>query len=298
MPEGSEWIHEVKFDGYRLIAVIARGRARLFTRKGLDWTARFPAVAAACSLVRARNAVLDGEVVALLSDGRSSFQALQQAMGGGGRPIVYFAFDLMELDGRDLRPEPLGERKKLLAGLLRGRRGPGARALRYSTHLVGHGESVLEKACRRGLEGIVSKRRDAPYQSVRARTWRKIKCQSRQEFVVIGFTQPRGSRSGLGALLLGVHDVGRLVYAGKVGTGMGELLLRGLRDRLESITRASAPVEGKIRGAAQVTWVEPRVVVEVAFTEWTDDGRLRHPAFVGLREDKPAREVRRERPVA
>ncbi len=218
----------MKYDGYRLMAVVRRGAARLFTRKGLDWTARFPGVASACAGLPAREAVLDGEVVALLPDGRSSFHALQQAMGGGGRPMVYYAFDLLRFDGADLRSAPLIERKKRLSGLLRGRRGAGTRTVRYANHVVGRGGAVLAKACRMGLEGIVSKRKDAPYRSARVRTWLKIKCQSRQEFVVIGFTEPRGSRSGLGALLLGVHDRGTLVYAGKVGTGMGELVLRGI----------------------------------------------------------------------
>jgi bifunctional non-homologous end joining protein LigD len=298
VPEGPEWLHEIKFDGYRFITVVQDGTARLFTRKGLDWSDRFPGVASACSALPVQQAVLDGEVVALLPDGRSSFQALQQAMGGGGHPIVYFVFDLLVLNGDDLRDRPLLDRKQRLAALLRGRRGPRARAVRFSTHVVGEGDEVLRQACRKGLEGIVSKQKDAPYASTRTRSWFKIKCLNRQEFVVVGFTEPQGRRMGIGALLLGVYDRAELRYAGKVGTGMGDVLLRDLRQRLDRITRETPAFTGKVsRGLKGITWVEPKLVVEVAFTEWTDDGRLRHPSFIGLREDKPAREVKREMPA-
>jgi bifunctional non-homologous end joining protein LigD len=298
-PSGAEWLHEVKFDGYRILAVVIGGTARLFTRRGLDWTDRFPAVVAACESLPVRQTVLDGEVVALLPDGRSSFQALQQAMSGNSHPIVYYVFDLLQLDGTDLRCWPLIERKRRLAALLHHRSAPGSRAIRYARHVVGQGARALARACRRGLEGIVSKRMDAPYRSARTRTWLKVKCLNRQEFVVVGFTEPRGHRRGVGALLLGVYsDRGELEYCGKVGTGMSELLLRELRGRLEPLARRTPPVAGPVsRGVAGVTWVEPRLVVEVAFTEWTRDGRLRHPAFVGLREDKAPRQVRREKPA-
>ena len=298
VPLGDEWLHEVKFDGYRFLAAIRGRSARLFTRRGLDWSDHFPGIVAACAALPVREALLDGEVVALLPDGRSSFQALQQAMSGSRRPIVYCVFDLLRIDGTDLRSVPLLERKQRLARLLRGRRGAGARSVRYSGHVVGQGKAVLEKACRMGLEGIVSKRVDAPYQSLRTRTWLKVKCLNRQEFVVAGFTEPQGSRSGIGALLLGVYtDRGELQYAGKVGTGMGHQMLHELRTRLAPLARPTPPFSGKVRRVAGVTWVEPRLVAEVAFTEWTADGRLRHPSFIGLREDKPAREVRRERPA-
>lgn len=190
------------------MAVVIGGKARLFTRRGLDWSDRFPGIVTACGTLPARQAVLDGEVVALLPDGRSSFQALQEAMSGNSHPVVYYVFDLLQLDGADLRNLPLIERKEQLAGLLRGRQGRRARAVRYSTHVVGQGARVLAKACRRGLEGIVSKRKDAPYRSARTRTWLKVKCLNRQEFVAVGFTEPRGRRSGLGALLLGVYAEG------------------------------------------------------------------------------------------
>ncbi|MGQ0701755.1 MAG: non-homologous end-joining DNA ligase [Gemmatimonadales bacterium] len=300
VPPGPEWLHEIKFDGYRLEGVLRDGRARLLTRRGLDWTGRFPAVAEACATLPARQAVIDGELVALLPDGRSSFQALQQVMmGKKPRRVIYYVFDLLRLDGKDLRSLPLLERKRRLARLLRKRRGPGSRRVRYSAHFTGRGETVLQKACAMGLEGIIAKRRDSPYQSQRTRTWLKVKCVNRQEFVVLGFTEPKGSRTGLGALLLGVYTPrGRLEYTGKVGTGMGVALLNQLRRRLEPLTREDSPVPGPVeRGLKGVTWVDPKLVVEVAFTEWTEDGRLRHPSLVGLREDKPAREVRREKPA-
>ena len=299
-PSGSLWLHEVKFDGYRLECLLADGEVRLLTRRGLDWTERFPRIAEGLGRLPARRAVLDGEVVALLPDGRSSFQALQQALlTEGANPLVYYAFDLLRLEQEDLRGLPLVERKRRLAGLLKGsRRGADAR-VRYSDHVAGRGEQMLRRACKLGLEGIVSKRSDAPYRSGRSRDWLKVKCSSRQELVVVGFTEPKGGRQGIGALLLGVHDrSGKLVYAGKVGTGMNDALLRELRRRLEPLRRPAPPLSGRPpSGLGGVHWVEPRLVVEVEFTEWTEDGRLRHPSFVGLREDKPARQVKREVPA-
>jgi bifunctional non-homologous end joining protein LigD len=299
-PRGTEWAHEVKFDGYRLACLVAGGRARLLTRRGLDWTARFPVVAQRASSLRARQAMLDGEIVALLPDGRSSFQGLQQALSGeAAERVVYYAFDLLRLDGKDLRALPLSERKARLARLLRASPRDRRQTLRYSEHVAGRGTAVLAKACRMGLEGIVSKRLDAPYRSGRGRTWLKIKCSNRQEFVVVGFTEPRGARSGVGALLLGVYDdENGLRYAGKVGTGMSTAVLQALRGSLERLRRETPPLAGGAeRGLGVVHWVQPRLVVEVGFTEWTADGRLRHPSFVGVREDKPARTVRRERPA-
>jgi bifunctional non-homologous end joining protein LigD len=271
-PAGSEWLHEVKFDGYRMECLLGDGSARLLTRRGLDWTERFPGVAEVAATLPARRAILDGEIVALLPDGRSSFQALQQALlADPARPVVYYVFDLLRLDDRDLRPLPLRERKLQLAKLLksrpklRDRRG----TVRYSDHVSGRGTTVLARACKLGLEGIVSKRQDAAYQSGRSRAWLKTKCLNRQEFVVVGFTEPRGGRKGIGALLLGVQgSKGKLQYAGKVGTGMTEPMLRSLRATLEPLRRSTSPQEGSSgRGLAAAHWVEPRLVVEVEFTE-------------------------------
>jgi bifunctional non-homologous end joining protein LigD len=293
-PKGDDWLHEMKFDGYRIECLLERGRARLITRSGLDWTDRFPSVAEAASAVPARSAILDGEVVVLLPDGRTSFRALQLALKGeSSGPMAYFVFDLLELDGRDLRRFPLIERKDLLAELLRGRR-RGSKVVRFSEHVEGHGETVYARACKAGLEGIISKRSDSTYSSARTRAWLKVKCMNRQEFVVVGFTEPKGGRGGFGALLLGVHNGKGLKYAGKVGTGFSDALLRDTRRELDRLIRKEPTVDAGPDGR-RAHWVEPKKVAEVVFTEWTDDGRLRHPAFVGFREDKPVRQIRRER---
>ena len=299
-PAGDDWVHEVKFDGYRLECLKDDGRVRLLTRTGLDWTAKFPGIAAAAARLPARRAILDGEAVALLADGRSSFQALQQRLSADPPgDLVYFAFDLLRLDGEDLRPLPLAERKARLATLLgqTARRRSGA--VRYSEHSSGKVKDALARACRKGLEGLIAKRRDVPYQSGRTRWWLKIKCQRRQEFVVIGYTDPKGRRSGVGALLLGVRDDdGAMRYAGRVGTGMNEAMLGSLKKALGRIGRKTSPAgRGVPRSGTGVHWVEPKLVVEVEFTEWTEDGVLRHPSFVGLREDKSPRDVRREEPM-
>jgi bifunctional non-homologous end joining protein LigD len=234
-----------------------------------------------------------------LPDGRSSFQLLQQRLNADPPgEMVYYAFDLLRVTGEDLRPLPLLERKQRLRSLLgaKSRRGG---PIRFSDHVAGESATVLADACRRGLEGVVSKRGDAPYQSGRTRTWLKIKCLNRQEFIVVGFTEPKGARIGIGALLLAVREQGpKLRYAGRVGTGMNDALLGSLRTRLDSLIRAEPPVENPPAGSrGGVRWVEPRLVVEAAFTEWTRDGMLRHPALVGIREDKSPREVHREDPM-
>jgi bifunctional non-homologous end joining protein LigD len=293
-PPGDGWVHEIKLDGYRILVRIERGRATLLTRNRQDWTARFPAVAAAAAALPVKEALLDGEIVALDGAGVSSFQALQQAdQLEKGLTVVYVAFDLLFLDGRDLRPLPLLERKAQLARLLKGRRG----RLRYSEHFDVPGERVYERACRLGLEGIIAKRRDAPYTSGRGQAWLKVKCVARQELVIGGYTDPDGARAEFGSLLLGVHDrAGRLVYAGRVGTGFDQATLRSLGTRLRKLERRVSPFapEGPRPPARGAHWVKPELVAEVAFTEWTRDGLLRHPAFQGLREDKPAAQIVRE----
>ena len=297
-PEGDGWIHEIKYDGYRFLCRVDRGAARLLTRSGLDWTERFESIASAASQLTLTRALLDGELVVVRPDGVTSFQDLQNALRGGReQDLVFFAFDLLHLDGFDLTRVPLLERKGALERVLRNAASsePG---VRYSDHVVGQGPKFYEKACRRGLEGIVSKRAEAPYTSGRTGAWLKTKCIARQEFVIGGFTEPRGSRSDLGALLLGVRDSGDgLRYAGKVGTGFTQDSLRELRRRLKPLETASPPFTNppRMRG---VHWVKPRLVAEVSFAQWTDDGKVRHPSFQGLREDKSAAEVVAERPVA
>jgi len=298
-PEGDEWLHEQKFDGYRILAELASGRAHLLSRRFKDWTAEFPAVARAVEALPARRAILDGEVAVVLPDGRTSFQALQQSFAKGAANLVYFAFDLLALDGEDLRARPLEERKARLAKLVAPKRGaPGV--IRFSDHVIGNGAAFFALACRSGLEGIVSKRRDKPYAPGRGLAWQKTKCLSRQEFVIGGFTDPEGSRQGIGALLVGVYERGRLIYAGKVGTGYTHAMLVELRRTLDPIEQSLCPFEPVPERAwtgPNRHWVAPEHVAEVAFSEWTSDGRLRHPSFQGLRRDKSPAAVVRERAV-
>lgn len=289
-PDGDEWLHEIKFDGYRAVARLDGGRVRLFTRQGLDWTDKFAPLAGAVAHVMADQAVLDGEVVVLDANGASNFQGLQEALSlGQGRRLVYFAFDLMFLDGWDLREVPLERRKAALAAILP----KDLPAVRYSDHIDGRGPEVRDRACRLALEGIVSKRRDRPYRPGRGADWTKAKCLNRQEFVIVGHTPPQGARGGIGALLLGYQRDGRLTYAGKVGTGFSERALDDLRRRLEPLRRDRAAVVDPPR-EARVAWVEPRLVAEVEFANWTRDGLLRHSSFQGLRLDKEPAEVVRE----
>lgn len=298
-PAGDDWLHEIKFDGYRLIVHRTGGTGkgvRLITRNGHDWTHRFGPIAEAIAALPAERCVVDGEATILEPSGQTSFQLLQQAIKQQRfKNLVFYAFDLLHLDGHDLTGAPLIERKALLRRLLPE---SSAGVLRYSDHVVGGGPGVQTQACELALEGMISKRADAPYTQGRARSWLKIKCARRQEFVVIGYSEPSGSRKHFGSLLLGAYDGdARLVYTGRVGTGFTAGVLKDIRQRLGSLERKTCPADeppdrAESRG---VTWVRPELVAEVAFTQWTDDGRLRHPAFQGLREDKPASEVRIER---
>jgi bifunctional non-homologous end joining protein LigD len=285
----------MKFDGYRILCRIEKGRATLLSRNAKDWTDQFRDVAAAAIALPARQALLDGEIAVLLPNGTTSFQALQNAGAEHGQ-LCYFVFDLLHLDGEDLTGATLETRKGALEALV-GSRSVGV--IRYSTHVVGQGEEFFRQACRLSLEGIVAKRRDGPYEPGRGRSWLKVKCIQEQEFVIGGFTEPKGSRVGLGALLLGVNgEGGALAYAGKVGTGFTGSVAVSLRKRLDKLRVTDSPFQGRPPGGKEARWVKPIMVAEVEFTEWTDDGRLRHPSFKGLREDKAASEVVRERPAA
>ena len=293
-PEGDEWLHEQKFDGYRMLAAIEDGEIRLWSRRFKEWTREFPGIVRELARLPVQRAMIDGEVAALLPDGRTSFQALQNSLGGDATSLAYFAFDLLAVDDEDLGALPLEERKARLEKLVARAK---SSAIRYSDHVIGKGAAFYALACERGLEGIVSKRRDKPYLPGRNLSWQKTKCLLRQEFVVGGFTDPEGTREGIGSLLVGYYEGSRLVYAGKVGTGYSHKLLRELRRMLEPAEQAASPFDPEpLRSwtGPGRHWVKPALVAEVAFSEWTNEGRLRHPSFQGLREDKEPREVVRE----
>jgi len=295
-PSGDEWIHEIKFDGYRIGCHRKGDRVTLTSRNGKDWTAAFPDVVEAVRALDVQEVMLDGEVAAVLPDGRTSFQAMQQR-GGTRATLVYFVFDLLRVDDETLTREPLHGRKARLKQLVgRGQKG----RLRYSEHVDGSGDEILAHACTLGLEGIISKRRDLPHMPGRNDAWRKIKCSRRQEFVIGGFTDPQGSRAGIGALLLGYYTPDRqLAFAGRVGTGFSHKLALELREQLDRIAQSTPAFSPAPAGplARTAHWVKPQLVCEVAFTEWTDEGQLRHPSFQGLRRDKKPAEVIREEPA-
>jgi bifunctional non-homologous end joining protein LigD len=293
-PDGDDWLHEIKHDGYRIVARIEEGEVRLISRNGKDWTKEFPQVSRAVGRLPAGTALLDGEVAAVLPNGATSFQALQRRALPGAPPLVYFVFDLLHLDGWDLRGVRLEERKEVLRRLLES----APPALRFSDHVRGHGAAFFEKAREAGLEGVVSKRADAPYREGRGGDWRKAKCRLSQEVVIGGWT-PRsdGAASSIGALLVGLYEDGQLVYAGKVGSGFGERLLGDLLRRLEARRRKTSPfVSSPAAPRQDVHWVEPDLVAQVEFTAWTDEGRMRQPVFLGLRDDRDPRHVVREQP--
>jgi bifunctional non-homologous end joining protein LigD len=302
-PEGAGWLHEIKFDGYRLLGFAAGGVPRLRTRNGKDWTDSFPALVAALKTLKADTAVLDMEAVIVDDSGKSSFQALQASLGEGGRPekIVAYVFDLLYLNGQDLTKMPLIDRKAQLQALLN--RTKPETALRYSDHVVGGGGTMFAKACQAGLEGIISKQADAPYFAGRQKSWLKIKCGKRQEFIILGFSAARTGERALGALYLGYRKNGALQYAGKVGTGFSMRGASNLVDRFRKLA-VTQPVLTRAHAGGlsarewqSIHWIKPVLLCEVAFTEWTQDGRVRHPSFQGMREDKDARDVKKEKPV-
>jgi DNA ligase D-like protein (predicted ligase) len=285
-----DWIYERKLDGVRCLAHRDGGRVRLLSRTDRDMTANYPELVEALEAERCSDFVVDGELVAFDRRGITSFQRLQRR---GREPVAVFLylFDVLRLDGQDMRALPLRRRKaELRAGL----RFQGH--VRFTPHRNEHGEEIFREACRKGLEGVIAKRADSPYRSARSSDWRKLKCHAEQELVIGGFTAPQGARTDFGALLVGYWEDGALRYAGKVGTGFDHATLEQLGARLRELERDDPPfvdVHPVPRGAH---WVEPELVGQVGFTEWTRDGRLRHPRFLGLRDDKPAREVVRERP--
>jgi bifunctional non-homologous end joining protein LigD len=290
-PAGPEWLHEIKYDGYRLFARIQHGEVRLITRNGLDWTSKFPELAHAFGGLPVDTALIDGELVHLAADGTTNFSGLQDAIASGKTGALnFFAFDLLHRDGWDLTGATLEDRKAALADIIP----PDAQGmLRYSDHQEGQGPAVLRQASSLGLEGIVSKRRDAAYRPGRGAGWLKVKCRNREEIVVIGFTDPEGKREGFGAILAGYHDPsGTLRYAGRVGTGFSAARLADLRKRLDQLVVKDSPaVLPKDAPRKGVHWVRPALVAEVEFAGWTADDILRHASFQGLREDKSPSEV-------
>jgi bifunctional non-homologous end joining protein LigD len=296
-PAGEHWVHELKLDGYRIQAHIDKaGKVRLYTRSGLDWTHRMAAVARELGRLSVESAILDGEVVVLEANGQSSFAALQAAFDEGAKhPLTYFAFDLLHLNGHNLRPEPLVERKKILSQML-GSLGE-QETVRYGQHLETEGDPIFKEACKMGAEGIISKRADSVYTSGRTKSWIKIKCVHLQEFVVGGFTKPNNGTEGIGALLLGYYDAKKLIYAGRTGTGFTQVSSRHLRKQLEAMRQTRMPFEDVPGSAAKgALWVRPELVAQVQFSTWTADNLVRQASFKGLREDKKATEVRREMP--
>lgn len=295
-PEGKEWLHEIKFDGYRILARIEKRHVELWSRNKQQWTTRFVDIASSLADLPVKQAWLDGEVVAFEASGVSSFQSLQNVMREkSGSELVYQVFDLLYVDGYDLRVVPLEERKNLLSALLS--TGPASARVRYTEHILGDGRACFQEACRLGLEGIISKNRQRGYVGGRGADWVKVKCGSRDEFVIGGFTEPSGSRAGFGSLLIGYYDDEKqLHYAGRVGTGFSDAVLIELRRRLGKLEQPKSPfVEYFARRTPKAThWVKPQLVAEVAYNNWTRDRVLRHPAFLGLREDKPAGAVRRD----
>lgn len=296
-PGGERWLHEVKFDGYRLQARIDHGAVRLLTRSGLDWTERFGAtLSKALADLPCGTALIDGEVVALSESGVSSFGALQEALSEGATgALVFFGFDLLHLDGQDLRADPLLARKGRLEDLFRGADETGP--LRYSEHFIEPGQTMLRHACRMGLEGVISKRADAPYRSGRGRDWVKSKCTLRQEFVIAGYVPSKGSGRELGSIVAAYHEGGALKPAGRVGTGFTRASAAALKKRLDALRSESSPFEGAAGREKGVVWVKPTLVAEVEFGAWTASKTLRHASFLGLREDKPAEDVVAEQPA-
>ena len=312
MPDSDAYLAEIKLDGYRLSARVstpgARRQARLLTRKGLDWTHKFPAIARALEQLPVTAAWFEGEACAIGDDGRSSFSALQDDLSRGRTDrVFFFVFDLLHLDGMDVTRVPLVKRKQELERVLAAAPTP----LVYCEHVAGNGPAFLRRACEMGLEGVIAKQADAPYRPGRSSLWLKLKCLGREEFVIVGFTDPAGARVGFGALLLGYYTPdGELRFAGRVGTGFSDRTLWALATKLKKLARPTMPLArlpaatgnrygfGKPFKWSEAHWVQPKLVAEVSYLEWTADGVLRHAVFLGLREDKPARDVVRTPPRA
>lgn len=294
VPEGDGWLHEMKYDGYRCLLAIGGGMAHAFTRSGLDWSDRFSAIVEAAAGLDVQSALLDGEVVVLDQQGRPDFAALQAALKEGSGSLLFMAFDLLELDGQAMEKVPQLERKHKLCALLDGGE---TGFIRYADHVVGSGQALFDTMCSNGLEGIVSKRCDAPYRGERTTSWVKVKCALREEFIIAGWTSSPAAGRAMGALALAQFEGDRLVYRGRVGTGFDHAELTRIEELLSALPEGSAP-EGASRAAARgVHWVAPELVAEIDYATRTADGLVRHARYIGLRSDKPAVEVHAERAI-
>ena len=292
VPTGNGWLHEMKYDGYRALVAVGGGKAKVFTRTGLDWTDKFPGIAAAAAALPVASALIDGEIVAF-RDGKPDFSTLQDAISNGGANLAMFAFDLIELDGEDRAALPLTTRKQRLQPLFDGVDD----TIRYSEHVVGSGEQLYAAMCADGFEGVVSKQADAPYRGTRTKGWVKAKCTRRQEFLIVGWSESDKAGRGFKSLLLGVNGADGLRYAGKVGTGFDTATMIALREKLDALSRKTAAVDVPRAAARGGHWVKPELVAEVAFAEFTSENVVRHASFVALREDKAAKDVVAEKPA-
>jgi bifunctional non-homologous end joining protein LigD len=292
-PSGDIWVHEIKFDGYRALCRINNGEATLLTRSNNDWTRKFQSIADQMADLPIANAILDGEITSSEMSGTTSFEALQQALSNNAQDrLHYYLFDALYLDGVDLRRRTLLERKEALRTVIPGKHPH----LHFSEHFKGAGKDVLAQACRMGLEGIISKRADAIYRSGRTEAWLKEKCTNEQEFVIGGFTYQPKHPGRLAALLIGVYEKKDLIFAGKVGTGFDRAESARLVKRLEPLAQRTSPFKAVPNLARRgAIWIKPKLVAQINFTEWTGGNSLRHPSYQGLREDKPAEQVIREK---
>lgn len=294
VPSGREWVHEIKFDGYRIQAHLRNGVVQLFTRSGQNWTHQFPQLAENLKHIKVSSAIIDGEVVILDQKGRSNFQVLQNALKSSETSaLYYYAFDLLYKNETDLRNTPLWERKKELKDLIKN----ASPQVRYSEDFVGNGNDLLKAAKDHQLEGIISKRRNSHYHSGRNANWIKVKTLKQQEFVIGGYTEGTGGRGPLGALLLGVYKNKKLQYVGKVGTGFTQASLQEVLKNLKKLKQSQSPFDTKSPPSRNIHWVTPRLSANITFSQWTDDELLRAPVFQGLREDKPVRQVFKESPI-